>query len=98
MKNWVSIKKGEQVLEKIPYQAFKDVFEKEGFEIVTEENLNDDSILSLYNKGQTAATNSGVKKKKVVVAEQENKDTEKKEGEKEDDTNRTARASNRKRK
>lgn len=95
MKNWVSIKKGEQVITKIPYQAFKDVFEKDGFEIVTEENLNDGSILSLYadnKKGQT----SGVKKKIV------DKDTEiKKEAEPENDktdTSRTARASNRKRK
>lgn len=95
MKNWVSIKKGEQVITKIPYQAFKDVFEKDGFEIVTEENLNDGSILSLYADNKKGHT-SGVKKKIV------DKDTEiKKEAEPENDktdTSRTARSSNRKRK
>ena len=33
MESWVTIKKGKQV-SKVPYQSFKDVFEKDGFVIV----------------------------------------------------------------
>ena len=94
-KNWVSIKKGNQYISKIPYQAFKDVFEKDGFELVIDENLNDNSILSLSadkEKGQKKAAASG-------VAAAKNKDAEQKKEESGDnDTSGVGKPSNRKRK
>lgn len=82
-KNWVSIKKGNHVISKIPYQAFKDVFEKDGFQLVIDSNLDDNSILSLYtdNKDQGTAKSTGGVKKKAVVKAEANKDIEKKTSE-----------------
>lgn len=93
-KNWVSVKKGNQYISKIPYQAFKDVFEKDGFELVIDENLNDNSILSSLSadkeKGQKT-TAGGVKAKAV----EKNKDITE---EARDDTSGVGKSSNRKRK
>lgn len=33
MESWIDIKKGKQI-SKVPYQAYKDLFEQQGFEIV----------------------------------------------------------------
>lgn len=94
-KNWVSVKKGNQYISKIPYQAFKDVFEKDGFELVIDENLNDNSILSSLSadkeKGQKKAAASG-------VAATKNKDAEQKKEESGDDSSGVGKPSNRKRK
>jgi len=46
MESWVVIKKGKQ-LSKVPYQAFKDVFEQCGFVIV--DNLSGDPTFSHSN-------------------------------------------------
>lgn len=48
-KSWVSIKKGNQFIDKVPYQAYKDVFEKDGFELINDESLKANSTLSLLS-------------------------------------------------
>lgn len=79
-KNWVLIRKG-NLISKIPYQAFKDVFEKDGFELVNDDDLGDSPILSLSadNKGQNEAQATGGVKRKAGASANVNKDAEKKE-------------------
>ncbi len=44
MESWVVIKRGTQI-SKVPYQAYKDLFERQGFEIV-DQSLNADPTFS----------------------------------------------------
>lgn len=45
MESWVDIKKNNQIM-RVPYQAFKDRFEHDGFSLV-DENLNADPTFSV---------------------------------------------------
>lgn len=46
MESWVDIKKENQIM-RVPYQAFKDRFEHDGFSLVIDESLNESPTFSI---------------------------------------------------
>ena len=64
MESWVNIKKGNQI-SRVPYQAFKDVFEQDGFALLVDETLNADPTFS------NSPTNAESEKAKVKETNKE---------------------------
>ena len=66
MESWVDIKK-ENLIMRVPYQAFKDRFEHDGFSLV-DENLNADPTFSVSKPVENAVVDN------EISQQQENKD------------------------
>ena len=67
MESWVDIIKGNQI-SKVPYQAFKDVFEREGFKLVNE-SPSVDSTFSLSAEAEN--TDENLKNNQILEEKEE---------------------------
>ena len=67
MESWVDIKKENQIM-RVPYQAFKDRFEHDGFSLVIDESLNESPTFSILEEDKDK--NSQTTEKTVRTLEQ----------------------------
>lgn len=67
MESWVDIKKENQIM-RVPYQAFKDRFEHDGFSLVIDESLNESPTFSILEEDKDK--NSQTTEKTVKTLEQ----------------------------
>lgn len=69
MESWVDIKKENQIM-RVPYQAFKDRFEHDGFSLVIDESLNESPAFSVIQDDADKETSA---KQTTINKEQETK-------------------------
>lgn len=68
MESWVDIKKENQIM-RVPYQAFKDRFEHDGFSLVIDDKLNESPTFSVLE--QVEDQNSQKKQENTKTLEKE---------------------------